>query len=150
MNRCRPEKKATEVDGNMFKNNPQTPRRKGARQETQKDGTSKGEKEESQGEKRLRGNLQSSASASVSTTLEPGPGPSLAPIHEENRNNEQDKEEQDATVPHPWGPRTSGYSARNPHPKSPCVGEERRAGLGQTFPAGSPNRGVQEESCTKR
>ena len=30
MNRCRPEKKATEEDGNMFKNNPQTPRRKGA------------------------------------------------------------------------------------------------------------------------
>ena len=27
---------------------------------------------------------------------------------------------------------------RNPHPKSPCVGEERRAGLGQTLPAGSP------------
>ena len=27
---------------------------------------------------------------------------------------------------------------RNPHPKSPCVGVERRASVGQTLPAGSP------------
>ena len=34
---------------------------------------------------------------------------------------------------------TPGSSAlRNPPPKSPCVGEERRAGLGQALPTGSP------------
>ena len=44
--------------------------------------------------------------------------------------------------PHPWGPGTLGSSALgNPHPKSPCVGEERRAGLGQSLPAGSPRVG---------
>ena len=44
--------------------------------------------------------------------------------------------------PHPWGPGTPGSSAlRNQHPKSPCVGEERRACLGQTLPAGSPIAG---------
>ena len=38
------------------------------------------------------------------------------------------------------GTRNPGSSAlRNPpHPKSPCVGEERRAGLGQTLSTGSP------------
>ena len=39
--------------------------------------------------------------------------------------------------PHPWEP--PGSSAlRNPLPKRPCVGEERRAGLGQALPTGSP------------
>ena len=43
------------------------------------------------------------------------------------------------TFAHPWGSGTPGSSAlRNPHSKSPCVGEERRAGLGQTLPTGSP------------
>ena len=43
------------------------------------------------------------------------------------------------SVPHPWGPGTPRSSAlRNPHPKSPCEGEERRAGLGQALPTGSP------------
>ena len=43
------------------------------------------------------------------------------------------------SVPHPWGPGPPGSSAlRNPHPKSPCEGEERRAGLGQALPTGSP------------
>ena len=41
--------------------------------------------------------------------------------------------------PHLWGPGTPGSSAlRNPLPKSPCVEEGCRAGLGQTLPAGSP------------
>ena len=41
--------------------------------------------------------------------------------------------------PHPWGPGTPVSSAlRNLLPKSPCVGEERRAGLGQALPSGSP------------
>ena len=45
---------------------------------------------------------------------------------------------------HPWGPGTPGsWALRNPHPESRCVGEERRAGLGQALPSGSPNRGVQ-------
>ena len=29
-------------------------------------------------------------------------------------------------------------SHRNPRPKSPCVGDQRRAGLGQALPVGSP------------
>ena len=48
--------------------------------------------------------------------------------------------------PHPWGPGTTGSSAlRNPHLKSPCVGEERRAGLGQALPIGSPIVGSRDE-----
>ena len=43
------------------------------------------------------------------------------------------------------GPGTPGSLAlRNPHPKSPCVGEEGRAGLGQTLPTGSPIVGSRE------
>ena len=34
--------------------------------------------------------------------------------------------------PLPWGPSSSAL--RNPLPKSPCVGEERRVGLGQALP----------------
>ena len=32
--------------------------------------------------------------------------------------------------------RAGSSALRNPHPKSPCVVEERRAGLGQTLPVG--------------
>ena len=38
----------------------------------------------------------------------------------------------------PWGPGTHGSSASEPTPEEPFVGEERRAGLGQTLPTGSP------------
>ena len=45
----------------------------------------------------------------------------------------------------PWGHGTPGSSAlQNPHPKSPCVEEERRAGLGQTLSTGSPIEGSRE------
>ena len=44
-------------------------------------------------------------------------------------------------LPH-VGTRNFGSSAlRNPLPKSPCVGEERRACLAQTLPTGSPTVG---------
>ena len=46
---------------------------------------------------------------------------------------------------------TPGSSAlRNPPPKSPCVGKERRVGLGQTLPAGSPIVGSIVSPCTER
>ena len=45
---------------------------------------------------------------------------------------------------HPWGPGTLGSSApRNPHPKSPCVGEERRAWSGSNPLDWISNRGLQ-------
>ena len=54
------------------------------------------------------------------------------------------------TRPPPVGtrnPRALGSS--EPTPEEPCVGEEGRAGLGQT-PNWIPNRGVQGEPCTER
>ena len=49
-------------------------------------------------------------------------------------------------IPHPWGPGTPGSSAlRNPRPKSPCVGEERRAVWVRPSPTGSPIVGSRVE-----